>query len=272
MVEGRPRTQPADVRREQLLDAAEQVLVARGLRSTTVADVAAAAGVAKGTTYLYFASKDDLLAGLRARYLERFAAALDARPARHGDRPAAPPRHRAVRLRLGPPRAAPRALPRGRVQRGRRVHRCARAADRADRRRGGRGELEVDDPGSQRRTCSTACTGRSSRRCTATITKVVARAAAARPAPWPTSRCACSAGRRRIRVEQTARHVEHHGQDRTRHRRRQRHRASAPPSASRATARTSRSAAAPRRSWSVRSSGSRRALVRADRSATSSPT
>jgi AcrR family transcriptional regulator len=80
MVEGRARTQPADVRREQLLDAAQQVLVARGLRATTVADVAAAAGVAKGTTYLYFASKDELLAGLRARYVERFAAALDERP------------------------------------------------------------------------------------------------------------------------------------------------------------------------------------------------
>jgi AcrR family transcriptional regulator len=80
MVEARPRTQPPDVRREQLLDAAQRVLVDRGLRATTVADVASAAGVAKGTTYLYFASKDELLAGLRARYLAQFAAAVSATP------------------------------------------------------------------------------------------------------------------------------------------------------------------------------------------------
>jgi AcrR family transcriptional regulator len=67
-------------KREQLLDAAETVLLRRSLRATTVADVAEAAGVAKGTTYLYFASKDDLLAGLRARYLARFTAALTADP------------------------------------------------------------------------------------------------------------------------------------------------------------------------------------------------
>jgi AcrR family transcriptional regulator len=71
------RTQPPDVRRQQLLDAAEQVLLTRGLADTTVAEVARAAGVAKGTMYLYFESKNELLAGLRERYLEQFAAALD---------------------------------------------------------------------------------------------------------------------------------------------------------------------------------------------------
>jgi len=73
-----PRTQPPDVRREQLLDAAEQLLLEQGLRATTVADVAEAAGVAKGTMYLYFTSKDELLAGLRARYIARYLAPLGA--------------------------------------------------------------------------------------------------------------------------------------------------------------------------------------------------
>ena len=73
-----PRTQPADVRRDQLLDAAEAVLLEQGLRATTVAEVAQAAGVAKGTMYLYYPSKDALLAALRARYLARYTAALDA--------------------------------------------------------------------------------------------------------------------------------------------------------------------------------------------------
>jgi AcrR family transcriptional regulator len=75
-IEGVPRTQPPDVRREQLLDAAEALLLEHGLRATTVADVAEAAGVAKGTMYLYYTSKDELLAGLRARYVGRYLAPL----------------------------------------------------------------------------------------------------------------------------------------------------------------------------------------------------
>jgi TetR/AcrR family transcriptional repressor of nem operon len=71
-----PRRQPPDVRREQILDAAERVLVERGLAAATMADVAEAASVAKGTVYLYFESKAELLTGLRARYFERFAAML----------------------------------------------------------------------------------------------------------------------------------------------------------------------------------------------------
>src|SRR4051794_30031804 len=77
---GRRREAP-DVRREQILDAAEAVLLERGLAATTMADVAAVAGIAKGTTYLYFTSKAELLAGLRSRYLERFADALTNAPA-----------------------------------------------------------------------------------------------------------------------------------------------------------------------------------------------
>jgi AcrR family transcriptional regulator len=72
-----PRTQPPDVRRQQLLDAAERVLLGRGLAHTTVAEVAEAAGVAKGTVYLYFGSKSELLVALRDRYLQQFAEALD---------------------------------------------------------------------------------------------------------------------------------------------------------------------------------------------------
>jgi TetR/AcrR family transcriptional regulator, transcriptional repressor for nem operon len=79
MAERPPRRRESPgVRREQILDAAEQVLLERGLASATMADVAAAAGVAKGTVYLYYESKADLLAELRARYLDRFVSALAA--------------------------------------------------------------------------------------------------------------------------------------------------------------------------------------------------
>jgi AcrR family transcriptional regulator len=64
----KPRTQSAEVRREQILDAAATVLVTKGLADTTMADVARVAGVAKGTVYLYFDSKTQLLIGLQARY------------------------------------------------------------------------------------------------------------------------------------------------------------------------------------------------------------
>lgn len=74
-----PRRQPPEVRKEQILDAAERVLLARGYASTTVADVADAAGLAKGTVYLQFASKNDLIAALRARYLARFVGAMQSR-------------------------------------------------------------------------------------------------------------------------------------------------------------------------------------------------
>ncbi|HEY8217222.1 MAG TPA: TetR/AcrR family transcriptional regulator [Acidimicrobiia bacterium] len=73
----RRREEPA-VRREQILDAAERTLVERGLATATMADVAVAAGVAKGTVYLYYDSKDELLAALRARYLNRFASSVAA--------------------------------------------------------------------------------------------------------------------------------------------------------------------------------------------------
>lgn len=39
-----------------------------------MAEVADAAGVAKGTTYLYFGSREELIAAVRARYVERLSA------------------------------------------------------------------------------------------------------------------------------------------------------------------------------------------------------
>src|SRR5918993_1546293 len=62
---------PADAtkadKREAILRAAIDVFAERGFFSAQVADVAKAAGVAAGTVYLYFRSKDDLLVSIFER-------------------------------------------------------------------------------------------------------------------------------------------------------------------------------------------------------------
>src|SRR5688572_5514304 len=64
------RTKPADVRRLEILDAGERVFLAKGVARASVDDIVAAAGVAKGTFYLYFASKEALVHALRERWVE----------------------------------------------------------------------------------------------------------------------------------------------------------------------------------------------------------
>lgn len=78
---GRPRTKPAELRREELLDAAQRLFLDKGIAATSIDDIASAAEVAKGTFYLYFASKEVLLHELQERFvsafLERLEAAMD---------------------------------------------------------------------------------------------------------------------------------------------------------------------------------------------------
>jgi TetR/AcrR family fatty acid metabolism transcriptional regulator len=65
----------------QILDAAIKVFALQGFHQSTVAQVAKAAGVADGTIYLYFKSKDDILFQFyeyKARQVfERFREAVD---------------------------------------------------------------------------------------------------------------------------------------------------------------------------------------------------
>jgi AcrR family transcriptional regulator len=67
-----------DDRPDELLDAAEKLLVQHGVEATTVTGITAAAGVAKGSFYRYFSSKEQLLAALKGRFLERLAAEVTA--------------------------------------------------------------------------------------------------------------------------------------------------------------------------------------------------
>ncbi|MDW3179873.1 MAG: TetR/AcrR family transcriptional regulator [Acidimicrobiia bacterium] len=61
-----PRFQPADVRQRQILDAAAGLSIKEGLDNVSIAQVAAAAGVAKGSIYLHYASRNELVDALRA--------------------------------------------------------------------------------------------------------------------------------------------------------------------------------------------------------------
>src|SRR5947207_11503993 len=65
----RTTKRPEDRRRE-LMDAALRVLHEKGANVATVSDITEEAGVAKGTFYLYFDSKEHLLAALRERFVE----------------------------------------------------------------------------------------------------------------------------------------------------------------------------------------------------------
>jgi AcrR family transcriptional regulator len=74
----RPRTKPPAERRDELMNAAQRLFLANGLGPTTIEQITAGADVAKGTFYLYFSSKDDVLAALGERFSAQLVAKLDA--------------------------------------------------------------------------------------------------------------------------------------------------------------------------------------------------
>ncbi|WP_053384919.1 TetR/AcrR family transcriptional regulator [Leucobacter celer] len=63
-------------RRGRILDAAEELALERGFDATSVAAVAARAGIGKGAVYLEFESKRDILDALLLRGTERMRARL----------------------------------------------------------------------------------------------------------------------------------------------------------------------------------------------------
>jgi TetR/AcrR family transcriptional regulator, repressor for uid operon len=70
-----PDTQRA--RREHILDAAEKCFVRQGFHRCTMQEICKEAGISPGALYLYFASKEDLIAGIaereRAEFQDRFS-------------------------------------------------------------------------------------------------------------------------------------------------------------------------------------------------------
>lgn len=64
----------SEFRRDQILAAAHEVFATRGFSEATVGEIAAHAGIAKGTIYLYFQSKDEIYRAALHRGLDELQA------------------------------------------------------------------------------------------------------------------------------------------------------------------------------------------------------
>lgn len=64
-------------REELILQVAEDVFLEKGYHETSMDEIAACVGVAKGTVYLHFPRKEDLIVAIFARDVQRFSRALD---------------------------------------------------------------------------------------------------------------------------------------------------------------------------------------------------
>lgn len=73
-----PATARGRRRREELLDAAEQLFLDQGFHGTSVDDLGAAAGISGPGLYRHFASKDALLMGVLDRIWAQLRPAIDA--------------------------------------------------------------------------------------------------------------------------------------------------------------------------------------------------
>src|SRR5215467_1676427 len=65
-------------REELILQAAEEVLAEKGYHETSMDEIAARVGIAKGTVYLHFPSKEDLVIALYERNIEKVSQAVEA--------------------------------------------------------------------------------------------------------------------------------------------------------------------------------------------------
>lgn len=77
------RQRRKEARPQELLDAALDAFVRKGFAATRTEDVAAGAGVSKGTLYLYYPSKEELLKAVIRHYLSAEIAAGAAQFAQH---------------------------------------------------------------------------------------------------------------------------------------------------------------------------------------------
>lgn len=75
-----PKIVDREAMQDAILDASMQVYVRKGFAGATMADVARQAGLAKGTVYLYFESKEALTQALARRHFARLEGTLSSAP------------------------------------------------------------------------------------------------------------------------------------------------------------------------------------------------
>jgi TetR/AcrR family transcriptional regulator, cholesterol catabolism regulator len=79
-----PAIPPPATRREELLDLAAAMFAERGLRATTVRDIADAAGILSGSLYHHFASKEEMVDEVLRSFLDwlfaRYQLIIDTEP------------------------------------------------------------------------------------------------------------------------------------------------------------------------------------------------
>ena len=73
----RPPQDP-QIRINEILDVAETMFYERGYQPTMISDIVKKIGVAQGTFYYYFSSKEELVEALINRHLSKFRTAIDA--------------------------------------------------------------------------------------------------------------------------------------------------------------------------------------------------
>lgn len=83
MATATPRQRRKDARPQELLDAALALFVEKGFAATRSEEVAARAGVAKGTLYRYYPSKEELFKAVVREYLSVHIAESAAQAAQH---------------------------------------------------------------------------------------------------------------------------------------------------------------------------------------------
>lgn len=71
------RTKPPEERRADLMDAALRLFLDQGVAATTIEQITVGASVAKGTFYLHFSSKDDVLIALREQFVKGLLNAVE---------------------------------------------------------------------------------------------------------------------------------------------------------------------------------------------------
>ena len=71
-------TERAQTRKNEILDAAEKLFLEKGYEHTAVSDILSEAGIAKGSLYYHYKSKEDVLDDIIARVTEQIAVAAQA--------------------------------------------------------------------------------------------------------------------------------------------------------------------------------------------------